>query len=230
MTNENREEGRPEISTVTKTKAIQTPFDYCDYLKTIEQQGQVLYGERYAIADIDRPPILKMLCYFLRDEEVAAHVGIDLNKGLFINGPIGCGKTAIVKIICSLLQGLFKPIILACRDMSYEFSQNGFEVIRKYTREAFHRYSGLPFQPITICFDDLGLEPQVSYWGNQCKVMAEILACRYDLFVSDGMITHVTTNLNAKELEEIYGNRLRSRMRQMFNLIAFNPESKDKRR
>lgn len=36
------------------------------------------------------------------------------------------------------------------------------------------------------------------------------------------MITHATTNLSASELEDYYGNRVRSRMREMFNLIAFD--------
>lgn len=51
--------------------------------------------------------------------------------------------------------------------------------------------------------------------------MAEVLLSRYDLFVSNKMLTHVTTNLNSEELEGIYGNRIRSRMREMFNLIYF---------
>jgi DNA replication protein DnaC len=59
--------------------------------------------------------------------------------------------------------------------------------------------------------------------------MAEILLARSDLFVSKRMMTHITTNLSASELESIYGNRIRSRMREMFNLVAFDRESKDKR-
>lgn len=59
--------------------------------------------------------------------------------------------------------------------------------------------------------------------------MAEVLLSRYELFVQDGMITHVTSNLNADELEEVYGNRIRSRFRQMFNLISFAPTFRDKR-
>ena len=55
--------------------------------------------------------------------------------------------------------------------------------------------------------------------------MAEILLSRYDLFVSKGIPTHVTTNLSASELESKYGNRLRSRMREMFNLVAFDKKS-----
>jgi len=42
--------------------------------------------------------------------------------------------------------------------------------------------------------------------------------------------THATTNLNAHELEDRYGNRVRSRMREMFNLIAFEINSIDKRK
>jgi len=59
--------------------------------------------------------------------------------------------------------------------------------------------------------------------------MAEILLNRYDFFVSKRMLTHITTNLSASELESIYGNRIRSRMREMFNLIAFERDAKDKR-
>jgi len=59
--------------------------------------------------------------------------------------------------------------------------------------------------------------------------MAEILLSRYDLFVSKGIPTHLTTNLSASELESKYGNRLRSRMREMFNLVAFDKNSRDKR-
>ena len=60
--------------------------------------------------------------------------------------------------------------------------------------------------------------------------MAEILLSRYDQFVSRKLITHLTTNLSASEIEQLYGNRVRSRMRELFNLIAFNSSVNDKRR
>lgn len=43
------------------------------------------------------------------------------------------------------------------------------------------------------------------------------------------MLTHLTTNLNSKEIETLYGIRIRSRMREMFNLISYSPFAKDKR-
>jgi DNA replication protein DnaC len=59
--------------------------------------------------------------------------------------------------------------------------------------------------------------------------MAEILISRYEQFIENNKVTHITTNLSASELENSYGNRVRSRLRQMFNLIAFDRETKDKR-
>jgi hypothetical protein len=59
--------------------------------------------------------------------------------------------------------------------------------------------------------------------------MDEILLSRYDLFLKNKIKTHLSTNLNAQELEKRNGNRVRSRMRQLFNLIAFNQTSKNKR-
>ena len=79
------------------------------------------------------------------------------------------------------------------------------------------------------CFDDLGAEQQIKYFGNDCNVMAEILITRYQEFIVNNTITHITTNLSASEIEKMYGNRLRSRMRNMFNVISFEGNSKDKR-
>ncbi|PKP13089.1 MAG: hypothetical protein CVU08_07185 [Bacteroidetes bacterium HGW-Bacteroidetes-3] len=67
--------------------------------------------------------------------------------------------------------------------------------------------------------------------------MGEILLSRYDVFkksmeVAEGAEakTHITTNLNAYELETHYGGRIRSRLREMFNLISFDHSSADKRK
>ncbi len=53
---------------------------------------------------------------------------------------------------------------------------------------------------------------------------------QYSPLKSNHYSPHITTNLNAQELEERYGNRVRSRMREMFNLIAFGKERGDKRK
>jgi DNA replication protein DnaC len=112
----------------------------------------------------------------------------------------------------------------SCRDVSFEFIQEGYSVILRYSKQAFNQD-----KPKMYCFDDLGTESNLKYYGNECNVMSEILSSRYDLFVSRQMITHITTNLNSSEIESIYGARVRSRMREMFNLVNFDKEAKDKR-
>lgn len=83
---------------------------------------------------------------------------------------------------------------------------------------------------MVFCLDDLGVEPTGRYFGKDCNVIGEVLLSRYDLFLAHQLRTHATTNLNAEELENHYGNRVRSRMRQRFNLIAFDKKSRDKRK
>ena len=119
-------------------------------------------------------------------------------------------------------------IIKSCREITFEFSKNGYEVIQKYSSYSFDTRK-VPFKPITYCFDDLGVESNLNYFGDKSNIMAEILLSRYDQFIDKQMLTHITTNLSANDIENMYGNRVRSRMREMFNLISFDSSAKDKR-
>ncbi len=118
--------------------------------------------------------------------------------------------------------------IKSCREITFEFIRDGYEIIQKYSTHAYSHSSDR--RPFTHCFDDLGSESALKYFGNQCNVMGEILLSRYDHFIAHKMITHATTNLSASELEDCYGNRVRSRMRDLFNMVAFDREAKDKRK
>ncbi|MDQ0109160.1 energy-coupling factor transporter ATP-binding protein EcfA2 [Chitinophaga terrae (ex Kim and Jung 2007)] len=226
MTNIPNHPQEQDGSTPMKTRAIQTPYDYYLLMQQLEEHGKNVYGPAFKIEDIDRPVVLKLLAYFLRDEQVAKSEGLDLQKGILLTGKIGCGKTSLITLMRPLSADAYMPHMVSCREISFEFSKIGYDVISRYSRNAFFPYTDIPR---VHCFDDLGVEQPVNHWGNSCNVMAEILLSRYDLWISHKMITHITTNLNSQELEEAYGNRLRSRMRAMFNLIAFNSNTTDKR-
>jgi DNA replication protein DnaC len=114
--------------------------------------------------------------------------------------------------------------IKTCREISFDFAKNGFDAINHYTQKQNYQS-----RLTAYCFDDLGSEQQIKHFGNDCNVMAEILITRYEQFVDNNSVTHLTSNLSASEIEMLYGNRLRSRMRNMFNLINFNSNSNDKR-
>lgn len=59
--------------------------------------------------------------------------------------------------------------------------------------------------------------------------MVEIILSRHDIFISKQVITQITSNLSATEIESAYGNRVRSRHREMLNLITFDKDLEDKR-
>lgn len=201
--------------------------NHCDYDQArvaIEKRGQELYPN-FKLYEEDKNIVQQLLCYFLQDDQKASELGINLNKGILLTGPVGCGKSTLMGVMRFLKPEGKRFIIKSCRDVSFEFIQNGYEVIHRYSHRSFYNH-----EPQTYCFDDLGTENNLKFFGNECNIMAEILLSRYDLFVSRNLVTHLTTNLSASEIEAIYGNRVRSRMRELFNLIAFDKTTKDKRK
>jgi DNA replication protein DnaC len=198
-------------------------YDYQEVILWLEKRGVELYGNNFKILETDHPIIHKLLAYFLHDEITCFQLNIDLNKGILLSGPVGIGKTSLMNLMKTLTATDHKFYIKPCRDISYEFIQDGYEVIQKYSKGKLYP------DPKTICFDDLGTENNIKYFGNECNVMAEILLSRYDLFIARKIITHITTNLSATEIESAYGNRVRSRLRSMVNLISFDKTTKDKR-
>jgi energy-coupling factor transporter ATP-binding protein EcfA2 len=161
--------------------------------------------------------LYKLCIYFIRDFEACKKLDIDPNKGILLSGPVGCGKTSLMKLLRHIVPHQKPYEIIPARNITFTFNNIGYKIIEEYGNSSFY------------CFDDLGVETTGRHFGKDCNVMGEILLSRYDLFLKRGIRTHATTNLNAQELEERYGNRVRSRMRQLFNLIAFDKESKDKR-
>jgi DNA replication protein DnaC len=202
---------------------IKSQHNYQDIILWLEKKGVELYGNQFKILKSDYPIIYKLLAYFLKDEIICFQYNIDLNKGILLSGPVGSGKTTLMNLMKTLTSTEHKFYIKPCRDISFEFIQDGYEIIQKYSKGKLYP------DPKTICFDDLGTEKNLKYYGNECNVMAEIILSRYDIFISKKIYTHITTNLSASEIETAYGNRVRSRLRNMLNLIAFDKSSKDKR-
>ena len=160
----------------------------------------------------------------MKDEATCFQYNIKLNKGILLSGPVGCGKTTLMNLMKYLTPSEHKFFVKPCRDISFEFIHDGYQIIHKYSKGKLYES-----EPKTICFDDLGTENNLKYYGNECNVMAEILLSRYDIFTTKKIQTHVTTNLSASEIENVYGNRVRSRLREMINLIGFERNINDKR-
>lgn len=157
--------------------------------------------------------------YFIRDKRFEQ----DLNKGLLIIGSVGTGKTTAMRMFSKI--GRYR--VVTTRHIVREFNIDGMTILNRYGKDSFY-YKGVPSEKVAmkLCFDDIGLEDVNSkIFGNRANVLAEILLDRYDCFISDGMITHATTNLSIPSLKEIYGDKLLDRLKEMMNLITCEGQS-----
>jgi len=193
-------------------------YDFEKIITYLNIKGHLIFDKNFKIYKEDETLLFKLCCYFIQDHQTCAKMGIDTNKGLLLSGPVGCGKTSLMKLLPYLAPHKTNYEIIPTRNIVFNFNSAGFEVLEKYNDTK------------NYCFDDLGVEPTGCHYTKECNVLGEILLSRYDLFKTKNSKTHITTNLNAEELETRYGSRVRSRLREMFNLIGFDEASKDKRK
>lgn len=165
---------------------------------------------------------MNLICkYFSNDETFETiHKG-DLSKGIFFYGNPGTGKTSTFKIIQNISKiysrkDLWFPIATTS-NVVQEFNMDKHKdfVIKKYTRGNY-------------MFDDLGAEGQannIHVFGKE-EIFIKILESRYNLFISKGIKTHITSNLNISEISKRYGKRVEDRFYEMFNFIEIEGGSR----
>lgn len=186
-------------------------------LTYLEAKGKLLFGKKFKIYYEDREIIYRLCLYFIRDRSRCSQLGIDIDKGVLLSGPVGCGKTSMMKLMKFMVPHQRPYQVIPSRNIVFGFNHLGYKTIGDYGDAQLY------------CFDDLGVEPDGVHFGKECNVMGEVLLSRYELFRDAKRKTHATTNLIAGELEARYGNRVRSRMRELFNLVSYDAKSRDKR-
>lgn len=193
---------------------------------------------RFQVNDCNRSVIANLTCFAMGQESAE----VNLQKGFIIRGLPGGGKTFLVKLFADangerhngsqiksindlraigwgdgLHFGMYTiPNIYSCVTIHHEYRRDGEKALDTY----------LAKKP--MLFDDLGNEESsASRYGNRINVMESIICQRYDMFVNFGIKTYFTTNItDSNELENMYGVRVRERLREMCN--AWNYESNEK--
>lgn len=141
--------------------------------------------------------------------------------GLFMPGTVGNGKTTMMRAIKDLFvylidkekitycEGDKYPTFLTARELA-EISRdkNSFKIV-KNTKYLF--------------IDDLGAEPvEISNYGNFVYPYIDVLEYRYDRLLP----TFISSNFNASDLCNKYeSERVKDRMKEMFQIISFKEES-----
>jgi len=165
---------------------------------------------------------LKGLKYFHSDETC----GWDLNKGIYLYGVFGVGKTLFFNVFNSyllIMRGGFRKV--TSDEIMSRFATHGFQVIEELCAV---KLSMAGSAPINLFIDDVGQGANsVKYYGSSTNVIVEILQRRYRCLTDGGLLTHLSTNLEPTEIKDIYGEYISSRAKEMFNPILF--PGKDKR-
>lgn len=176
--------------------------------------ADTMIGKDYIVTEQNRYIITDLLKYF------TGNAGeYDLNKGIYIYGYYGLGKTILMAAIRKLLATYFP------------FNPNGFlsvsleKIIENY-KEAGNvsKYGyGINDNPINLCIDEFGKEMNEKIYGTKAdNVIHSLLMMRYELFQA-GKLTHVTSNYSPEDIniEPI----IKDRMAEMFNFIEINGDS-----
>lgn len=169
--------------------------------------------------------ITDILMYFMSHSQSQLNPG----KPLLIRGSVGCGKTMMFRIIreivktkdwadiCGQTRG-FKTT--NCIDVADSYARDGYKSLDKYiTRENVTKVDNNRIVPVNYLFDDLGTDDTKKFYGNEVNVMAKIIDARFNHWLNNKVMTHLTTNLTDEEIKTTYGTRVKSRMSQMYNEI-----------
>lgn len=149
-----------------------------------------------------------------------------LDKGLFIAGGYGVGKTLILDFL---------------REVKTTFQisgvhTNAYQITKEYAIEQ-QNLDYLGYREIVkaknLFIDEVGDEPKVSKsYGNEENVIYRTLKIKLDLIESQRFPKDkifLTTNLSIQELTERYGERVMDRIKGAMNVIIFNPQLKSNR-
>ena len=81
------------------TTLIETRYDYYKIIPQFKKFASEFVGKKYVIPDEEKPIVFAVLAWMLQDDLVAKEMDFDLQKGILLSGPIGCGKTTLFKLM-----------------------------------------------------------------------------------------------------------------------------------
>ena len=161
----------------------------------------------YEYDNDNKDQIVEILKYLICDTTCK----YELNKGLFLMGGVGTGKTMIIEII--------REVVISIRKNIEIFDARNINSMYKNEDDIRHLCDGL------ICIDDLGTEDDIiKDFGTKKTPMHELISARY----RKKRYTIMTSNLTIEMMNQKYDIRFMDRCNEMFNIINFNGKSRRK--
>lgn len=227
-TKDNKIKEQEYQKSVAERRALFTGTWYADITESFMRYRATEMFKGKFVLDASNSAVFQLLCHYFSDPArnefvaLAEAMGVknpDLNKGLLLHGGYGVGKTWLMQLFSRNRRQVFN--VVSSKIVADEYQSEGVDGQDKYVYlqknpfedpgYMFHKNSGL-------CIDDIGAEDVKKHFGNTRNAIGDIIELRYSKGTV-GRFFHVTTNLNATQLESYYGPRVTSRMREIFNII-----------
>lgn len=155
------------------------------------------------------------------DGNVTINHQLDLSKGIFLWGPIGSGKTFLMKC--------FQLALKSAKLESRMFKITSVPSIYSEIQKSSSTKSICNYYESNRLFDDSGFDGGLlQIYGNQINPLQDILTHRYERYKKRSEFTHITSNLPVQGYGDLPGldqkldDRIISRMAEMFNIILLN--------
>lgn len=146
----------------------------------------------------------------------------DRQKGLYIAGPTGRGKTTFCKILFATLSNC----VLRYRYSDKIYLFNTICTTELLINKEYMKTGDFYFMNRSSLFiDDIGQSKEVSYMGNRLDPLKEIVTERYDNMKYT--FTSFTSNypINHRALTDQYGERVADRIQAMCNYYIINSKN-----
>lgn len=164
-------------------------------------------ADRKILLNANTTPYIKTICYyFSNDARFETELGLDFYKGLWIRGKAGLGKSFILS--CIQDNDIIPFKVHSTIDIAHEVAESGeYEII----------------EPLKV-IDDVGSEQTiVQHYGTKINWFKDFIELYYAQQKPFNYLI-VTTNFDFDQIEKGYGFRVRSRIKDMFNIIDVKGE------
>lgn len=197
----------------------QKKLDFVSFIKK--------YFEYYKIDKYNQDAIGQISLWAAGSPAFEKKAGQYLQKGLWLIGPVGTGKTDIFHLL-SVYLGKYINSRYAFRTdkvwrFTNDFSKNGYSVFDGQERG-------------NVYYDEFCLINERTQWadkeegvhfGKKNVLMGEeIITLRYDAFKYQGYLTHFSSNAPEEEVERVYGKRAYDRAKEMCNIFVLAGDSR----